>query len=358
MPRKRQPQRTGLYQRPRSPYWWASWVDENGARRRKSTGCVEYEAAKRKRAEFVLGVAPELKPKAMAMSELINMYTEDLAIRSRMDEMPSAITPVENFFANHRLPLRPPDVRKFRHHLEGRGLAPTTINNYMNMLSTILNWGIRELEINMTNPVRGRKPSPGSARTRYFSKDEAVRLITAVEQCEKPFCHELADGIRLMLAGGLRVTEALELRWSQIDTTGQVIKFNAATQKIDKLASVPLNNKIREVLAKRQKVRHISNDFVLQHDGKTFGRNAASVLFGRIAKQIGINDAQLRDFRRTSGTWLLQDGASIYDVSIFLRHENVGITQRHYAFLSDEQKHDTAGRLDSLMDFEVTPYAH
>ncbi|WP_295398856.1 hypothetical protein [uncultured Thiocystis sp.] len=45
MPRKRKQDQDGLYRRPDSPKWWATYTDANGKRVRCSTGTAERQEA-------------------------------------------------------------------------------------------------------------------------------------------------------------------------------------------------------------------------------------------------------------------------------------------------------------------------
>jgi integrase/recombinase XerD len=77
----------------------------------------------------------------------------------------------------------------------------------------------------------------------------------------------------------------------------------------------------------------------LRYDGMNKGLRGA-------CKRAGIPILTWHDLRRTCGCRLLQDrGMSIEEVSKWLGHSSIDVTQRAYAFLEDEQLHEAAARV-------------
>jgi integrase len=48
-------------------------------------------------------------------------------------------------------------------------------------------------------------------------------------------------------------------------------------------------------------------------------------MWRRVRKKIGLHDLRIHDLRRTVGSWLVKDGASLHLVGAVLNHKNDGL---------------------------------
>ena len=73
--------------------------------------------------------------------------------------------------------------------------------------------------------------------------------------------------------------------------------------------------------------------------------------WGRIRKAAGLNDLRIHDLRRTVGSWLVRDGASLHLVGSVLNHKDQKTTAG-YAYFQTKERHkalDKHGR--NVVDF-------
>lgn len=92
--------------------------------------------------------------------------------------------------------------------------------------------------------------------------------------------------------------------------------------------------------------------------GKTF--SDINKTFQRIAKSVGIMDVHIHDLRRTCGCRRLQDRrARMEEVSKWLGHASISMTEQAYTFLSvgnlhalvgSVQDHSTRHRIEAMFD--------
>jgi integrase len=117
----------------------------------------------------------------------------------------------------------PDRIARFVRDLERRGLAPSSIRRYLSPLGPIFKLALRR-RIVTTSPLAllsdDERPTGGGVREhRVWSPEEVSRLIAAAEALAARACshYNYAPLIRLLVTTGLRVSEALALRWGDVD---------------------------------------------------------------------------------------------------------------------------------------------
>ncbi|MEO0498967.1 MAG: site-specific integrase [Pseudomonadota bacterium] len=265
-----------------------------------------------------------------------------------------------DFLTEHGAALRPESLRRYRTsvkalhpHFEGRtmqsigraemaefevtrrreGVTASSIRRDLACLSSIFTFCIERERVEV-NPVpafmkmrsrRGLKESP--PRDRYLSHEEEGKLLAAADPA-------LRVQIAFAIDTGLRLGEQFGLTWSNVDLKAGMIYV--AESKSGRPRRVPLLERSRTNLGTLP--RHISSPFVFHQPGagKPYDRRTRPLETAR--KRAKISTLQWHDLRRTCGCRLLQDhGLDLYEVSKWLGHANVTVTQASYAFLATDQ---------------------
>ena len=106
------------------------------------------------------------------------------------------------------------EVEDWLHGLSSGGLAPATCNRILAVFKTICSLAVmRGLLLTGQSPCAGVSPFKIHAqRERYLSRDEAQRLMRALEKSDRPE----AFAIRLLLLTGARKSEVLKARWEHV----------------------------------------------------------------------------------------------------------------------------------------------
>jgi len=102
-----------------------------------------------------------------------------------------------------------------------RTLSPATVNRYMVALHTAMQFGIKPLKWISANPVNEvdkLKEPPG--RTRFLSKDELNRLVSACKASKNPYLFAI---VIIGLATGARREEITQMKWADVSTDGSFI---------------------------------------------------------------------------------------------------------------------------------------
>ncbi len=116
--------------------------------------------------------------------------------------------------------LRPADIQGFYGRLLERGLSPATVRLIRGVLhkalSQAVDWGL--LAVNPAD--RTRAPRVPRKEFRALSPDEARRLLEAA----RTVCPAYYPLLATLLATGMRIGEAVGLRWEDVDPEAGVIR--------------------------------------------------------------------------------------------------------------------------------------
>jgi integrase len=109
-------------------------------------------------------------------------------------------------------------VASYRDHRIAAGKSNNTVRLELALLSNLFTIAIQEWDLGLTHkPVAAiRKPSPGKSRDRRLNADEERRLLETVGQYSNPM---LGWIVRIAIETGMRQSEILNLRKSQVDLT-------------------------------------------------------------------------------------------------------------------------------------------
>ena len=259
-----------------------------------------------------------------------------------------------------------------------KGLSYSTIKKAYNALNGYLRQCTFD-GIILKNPMVGvRLPSQNQ-----FKKDKIITL-TDVER--EKFCAAAADKFKstdglitrngyayiMVLYTGLRLSEALSLKWKDIDFVGRCIHINKnavsvkdrdnnsssaykvivqnSTKTVSGIRDVPLCSKAFDALLMHKNLYHSKNDDYLftSRNGKLVTpRNFAKSLNG-IYNRAGINKSGAHILRHTFASMLFEKGVDIKIISKLLGHSRVEITYNEYVHLFKAQEISAIDLLDQL----------
>jgi integrase len=340
--RKQRRDQDGVYRRPDSPNWWASYIDASSKRVRRSTGTKD-----RKEAEALLAKWRLESHRERNWGEQPSRTFEELMVgyltASRADKRPWG----------HRRDLDA--TRHLREHLGGMELhevtpavlrryvdqrraevSASTVNRELAVLSSAINYARREWEWDIPNPVPGRKLREPEGRVRWITREEATRLLE--EAGRESQAGHLPDFIRLALNTGCRKGELLGLQWQRVDLQAGLIYLEADNTKTRRRRSVPLNANALAAMESRSRFRALhcpDSEWVFCHaDGRRIGDVKRS--FAKACERSGILDFRVHDLRHTCAAWLVTAGVGLTEVRDLLGHTTVTMTER-YAHLAPEK---------------------
>ena len=236
------------------------------------------------------------------------------------------------------------DIRSYIAGRQEQGVQPATINRELTVLSSALNYALKEWGWALSNPVEGRKLSEPEGRVRWISKDEAKALIRVAEG-ERQAPH-LADFIRLALHTGMRCGEILGLEWPRVDLDERLVYLEGMHTKAGKRRSIPLNQEAYAALRNRLQfytAYRLRTQWVFcRADGTRIQSVKRS--FATACRKAGIKDFRIHDLRHSCAAWLVTAGVPRPEVRDLLGHSTVQMTER-YAHLAPENIRAAVARL-------------
>jgi integrase len=340
MPRKRKQDQDGLYRRPDSPVWWASYTNAIGKRVRRSTGTADRKEAQALLAKWKLDTHQEKRwnrQPSLTFDELMLVYLKGPGQKKRSAERDIYSTKhLKAVFTGKELAtLAASDVREYMNQRHAAGASAGTINRELGMFSAAINYAKRELDWDIPNPVQGRRLREPEGRIRWITRAEARALIAAAER--EPQAPHLGDFIRLALNTGCRSGEMLKLEWRRVDLKAGLIYLDGEHTKSGKRRTVPLNVEAHDAIRSRLRFRSrqcpASPWVFCDEDGVRVQSMKRS--WATACRRAGIEDFHIHDLRHTCAAWLVSAGVPLTEIRDLLGHSTIRMTER-YAHLAPE----------------------
>jgi len=256
------------------------------------------------------------------------------------------------------------DVRRLLDTLAAKKLAPRSRSGLLGILSGLLAYGIRQgvVERNVVRDL-DRDDRPGAMRLtepRYLSTDDLDRLLTRMGDTFRPVAAACAYA-------GLRLSEALGLRWRDLDLKGGTLAVTAQLghdgervplKTAASAATVPMLPVLaaelrahRSRIAAKALLRVRPDALVFTTSlGKPHGRRNvlravyaagdAAGLNGRGREPVGVHD-----LRHSFVAVALAHGLTLPEAAALARHANPRVTATVYAGLTGESREQLGAKL-------------
>jgi integrase len=184
------------------------------------------------------------------------------------------------------------------------------------------------------NPVKEVKLfREKNQRLRYLSIDEDKRLLDECNGYLRPI-------VITALHTGMRKSEILNLRWSQVDfERGCVIVVNT---KNDEVRDIPMNATLTDCLT-NVKVLSKGEYVFSRQEGKP--PKSIRTAFENAVKRAELGDFHFHDIRHAFASKLVMSGVDLLTVKELLGHKTIAMTMR-YSHLSQEYKRKAIRFLD------------
>jgi len=154
-----------------------------------------------------------------------------------------------------------------------------------------------------------------------------VEIKKFIKRCHVPLNHMA----RFLLYSGTRLSEAANLRWTNINR-GDGQPFADVVGKGKKRRAVPLNQ--MALAAIHDCPRHIKSDFVFWHgNGQRYTQ--ASTQLAAIRRSLGIT-WKTHDLRHKFAVDYLKAGGSVYRLQQILGHGSIAVTEMYLAHIPPE----------------------
>ncbi len=171
---------------------------------------------------------------------------------------------------------------------------------------------------------------------RWLTKDQVKAMKGLISELPEGEREITEDIFNLLLQTGARANEIIEVQWSQINLSRKQIK---PKDKGNTGKALYLDKRSVQILKKYRDVQ--PGPFRVNDDWFDWR-------FRKLAKLAGIK-TKVHDLRRTCGAWLIQSGVDIYQVSKYLRHSSVVVTEKHYIDILPSDMSGIASKMSKQM---------
>lgn len=192
-----------------------------------------------------------------------------------------------------------------------------------------------------------KKSKKAHVQERCLSYDEVYKLIDALDKVDLKY--QLI--IHFAIVGGLRRSEILGIKWSNVDFKNNIVKLSNSSLQTPNFGyeegnlktltshrSIYMPYTTMKLLKKYQEITpNTDNDFVFINDkgrrkGLRMSPNTITRWFRLFRKKVGLPpEVPLHGLRHTSATILISEGINIKNVSARLGHSNVDTTLDIYS---------------------------
>jgi len=224
-----------------------------------------------------------------------------------------------------------------------KDVCPSTVNRALSCLKSLFNRAIEWDKYDGENPVKKVKLFPeNNQRTRFLEKEQIAGLIAACDSRLRPI-------VIVAVNTGMRKSELLNLRWSDIDFERGVI-YLLRTKNNEK-REIPMNEAVKTAFISVRKdpicpyIFHTKN-------GEPFLE--IRKLFAKALMKAGITNFRYHDLRHTFASQLAMSQVDMNTIRELLGHKSLRMTLR-YSHLSLDHKKRAVEVLDRKMDGFRTP---
>ena len=218
------------------------------------------------------------------------------------------------------------DVERWLHRLAGQGLAPASCNRILSVFKSLCALAVaRGLLVH--SPCTGVAPLQiRYVRERYLSRDEARRLIQALQSSPR----QEARVLQLLLLTGARKSEILKARWENVHLEQRLL--TVPISKSNRPRYIALSDEAVTVI--RGLPRQAGCPWLFPGQAPHKPLSDIYLFWNDLRQQLGIAEVRIHDLRHTFASILVNAGHSLYEVQCLLGHSDPRTTMR-YAHLGN-----------------------
>ena len=200
-------------------------------------------------------------------------------------------------------------------------LKPSSKNRKYSTLKSFFKWLFQEGHLDEPLAERIQTPKVPRKLPHFISMDEAISLVKCLEKASGPEADRDSCLIYLLYAAGLRVSEACELRWDNVDLNRGLIRVKG---KGGKERQVALVDAAKKALSK------MPQDFDFVFGEEAFDTRKAYEIVRRSGAKAGLlKPLHPHALRHSFATHMLSSGADLRILQELLGHESLTATQKY-----------------------------
>ncbi len=276
----------------------------------------------------------------------INKYLEYLEFERKLSSntVKSYLNDLKDFdlyFKGNLLNLKYDDVQKYISSLNDR--SARTVSHYLTVINSFYSFLINDKYIN-DNPCRNiASPKVPKKLPTYLTEDEVDKLLNI--NLITPYDYRNKAMLELLYATGLRISELINLKITDIDVTNDLVRVFGKGKKerivpVSDLAIEYLRiyvTNYRNVILKDK----VSDYLFISNSLTNITRQGFFKIIKKECKRAGIEkNVSPHVLRHSFATHLLKHGADLRVIQELLGHEDISTTQIYAHLVNERLKED------------------
>lgn len=230
-------------------------------------------------------------------------------------------------------------VKEYMKYLYSLNISKSSISRKLSSIRGLYNYLVREdmVKDNYFNRINNPKKDKYLPK---FLKDEEVNKIFEVCKYDTPINQKNSVIIELLYATGIRVSELVNIKISDIDINERTIKV---VGKGSKERMVIFNNHTKKAIEiylndGYHEFNKLSSGYlILNKDGNKLSERYIRNIINKLVTKAGLDiKISPHTFRHTFATDMLEDGSDLMTVKELLGHESLNTTSI-YTHVTNEQ---------------------
>ncbi|HEY0322323.1 MAG TPA: site-specific tyrosine recombinase XerD [Pyrinomonadaceae bacterium] len=240
--------------------------------------------------------------------------------------------------------LARPDLRAWIASLSREGLAPRSVSRATSAARGFYRFLMLDGHIKRHPAEDLDTPQAGAHLPRFLSEDEMERLLATPDTVTEEGLRDRAI-LELMYASGLRISELVSLKPSDVDMDAGLLSCHG---KGSKERRIPIGRSASRWLelyraARAHRTRTHDPRLFVNSLGAPLTRQTVWVSIKRIASRAGLENVSPHTLRHSFATHLIQHGADSRSVQSLLGHSDISTTQI-YTHMTDRHLRATYNR--------------
>lgn len=325
---KRERGEGGLFRMKNSRMWYGQWY-VNGRQVRVSLKTDVKEVAKKElrrlMGESERGAAPENQSRKLRYGNLRQALLDDYTARGNKSLQTLAdgketiwgLSALDKFFGysegSDGLPVRSIDVETIRRFVRNRQadkVGNAAINRSLALLRRMLNIARTDGKIQFMPIVKLLKEPP--ARKGFLERNQFEKLLSKLPTHLRPL-------VTFLYYCGVRVGEAVQIQWSQVDLAAALIRLEVEQTKTSEARTVPLPDVLVDVLKRVKKKK-----------GLVFTNRRLRDDWAKATEDAGLSGLLMHDLRRSAIRNLIRAGVPEKVAMAISGHKTRSVFDRYH----------------------------
>jgi integrase len=348
-----------IYQRPKSPFWWAKIVPYKGAKpifestkRTRKDHAETYLRERMKDYQMDLG---HVRPEQVTFDELAEDLKTEYRIEGRksLERLEGSVAHLETLFKGMRtMEINTARVKRYIALRQSEGAQNGTINRELPALSKMLNLGAQHTPRKVLTVPHIPKLKEANPRKGFFEHEEYKAVLAELPEFYR-------GPVTFAYYTGWRQGEVLDLQWSNVDLQENTVSLDAGTTKNEEGRVVYMTEELKGLLQAQWEERKDSgklSPYVFANEGRT--NRIIKTRFNRAwrnaCERAGYPGKLFHDLRRTAVRNMVRAGIPERVAMMISGHKTRSVFDR-YNIVDDKDLRQAAEKIGAYHQELVTP---